>query len=157
MDKYLVILIDSLLKKTKYLDEIGENLQKQEQALASKEFSLETVGELMEQKSEIIEKMNQLDDGFTSLYERVAPELKRDPTDYTDKVRQMQDLITEISSKIALIQAREMRIHAAVEKTINTLRPSEARTVNRAEVAARYYKTMKKATTPTSVFINKKN
>lgn len=157
MNKYLVILIDSLYKKNEILDEIKKVLDSQELTLAKDPLDIDQINVLMDRKSELIDKMTQIDDGFTALYARVSPELKNNTVDYTDKIRDMQALIGEISEKTALIQAREMRIHSAIEKKLIDMKPSQTRAVSKADVASRYYKTMNKTTLPSSVFINKKN
>jgi len=69
----------------------------------------------------------------------------------------LQKLIAEISDKTALIQAREMRLHSAIERLIVNIKPSSTRSVSKSDVAQKYYRTMKKATMPQSIFMNKKN
>lgn len=157
MEKYLTILIDALEKKDKLLDQIKEIVDRHEVLVNSESFDAEEYNMLMEKKGELIAKMDQLDDGFTSLYARISPELKTSPLDYTKQIKELQKWITAISDKIALLQAEEMRVQAAIERIAKSGQPKQTTVVNKSEAAMKYYRTMNRTNTAaTPIFINRK-
>ena len=157
MEKYLIILIDALEKKNKLIDRIREIVDKQESLISAEKPDFEEYNLCMEQKGELIKKMDALDDGFTSLYVRISPELKKSPIEYTAQIKKMQEYITTISDKTALIQAKEMRMQAAIERFIKSNQPHTTKTVNKSEAALKYYRTMNRTNTDAKpIFINRK-
>lgn len=157
MDKYLVILIDSLNKKNNILDEISEICDKQDIKLEADDFSLEEYNDLMTRKGELIDEMNKQDDGFTALYARVSAMLKQSTADYREPIKKMQALVQEISEKTALIQAKEMRIQSRVDQILSSSYSKGARHVVKSDAAQRYSRIMKQTNVRTpSIFLDSK-
>lgn len=157
MEKYLVILIDSLKKKLLLLDEVAGICDKHDESLNKEIPDIDTYNALMEQKGRILEDIARLDDGFVALYERISPELKRDHTDHTDSLRELQKLIAQATDKIALIQAHEMRIQSRIERLANLGTKSVALKPARSDVAVKYKNTMTKAVNTPSIFLDKRH
>ena len=159
MKKYLKILIDALQKKENILEVIDVCVDEQEKCITSSQFSLEDYNSIMEKKGKLIEDMNKLDDGFTTVYARISPALKESPVDYTTQIRELQDKITLISDKIALIQAKEMRISTLIDRLVKSEKIAKGTTVvSKVEAANKYKNVMNKnVVTPKSIFMDKKN
>lgn len=157
MDRYLTILIDSLDKKNLLLEQIQKIVEEQEKIVAEDTPDFDNYNALMLDKKEILDKLDALDDGFTSLYARISPALKENPLQYEAKIKVLQNKIATVSDAIALIQAREMRVQATIERLIKSGKPQAATIVNKSEAAMKYYRTMNRTNTDAKpIFINRK-
>lgn len=157
MDRYLTILIDALDKKMKLLGEIRAIVEEHEKIVADRAPDFDLYNSLMTKKKEILDKLETLDDGFTSLYARIAPELRKNPMNYADKLRKLKEKVAAVSDEIAVIQAKEIRVQAAIERFIKSGKPQAAAIVNRTEAAMKYYRTMNRTNTDAKpIFINRK-
>lgn len=109
MTDYLELLEESLIKKIKVLDEIGEFNVKQRNVFTTygERPDLDKFDEYIEEKDRLIEELNMLDEGFEALYERVADMLKSDREANAPRIRKLQDLIREITDKSSSLQAQE--------------------------------------------------
>ena len=70
-ETYIGIMIQSLEKKTRVLDEIIRWDEKQKEVLENPEATPDEFDETVDAKSTLIEQLEQLDIGFEKLYERV--------------------------------------------------------------------------------------
>ncbi len=77
MSNSLDILSESLDDKIKLLKEIQEYNKKQELAFSEGEPDINSFDSAIEEKGVLIERLEKLDEGFESLYERVSDELKK--------------------------------------------------------------------------------
>ncbi len=112
---YVVALVESLEKKIKVLDEIIAKNAEQKALLQEEPFSFEKFDRNTEEKGVLIFRLEQLDDGFESLFAKVKEELDANRASYATEIRTMQDLIRKITEKSATIQAEEARNKAALE------------------------------------------
>ncbi|MCR5594757.1 MAG: hypothetical protein K6G12_02825 [Lachnospiraceae bacterium] len=156
MDKYLTILIDSLVKKSALLDKISDICSGHEECLFGEKLDIDEYNRLMEEKGKLIDDLDLLDDGFTALYERVAPTLREDPSPYAEKIKKLQELITEVSDKTALIQAREMRIQSRIDRLVKFGKEQSKPTATPSDAAMKYYRTMKNTNVTSAVFVDNK-
>lgn len=154
--EYLNILITSLRKKGVILRELLAKTEEQKALLTDETFSEERFMELTEEKTVLLDNLNQQDDGFEALYKKVAPILKEKKDFYKEEVRTMQQLIREITDLSVQVQSLETRNRAGLELFLRNKR-SEIRQVKRSRsVAARYYNTMSKMNLEDSQFMDKK-
>ena len=109
MTDYLELLEESLIKKIKVLDKIGEFNLKQKDVFTtfSEKPDLEKFDQFIEEKDKLIEELNLLDDGFEALYARVAETLKSDKEGNAPRIKRLQNLICEITDKSSSLQAQE--------------------------------------------------
>ena len=109
MEDYLQLLEESLIKKSSVLDRIGEfNIrQKGIFSVSDGEPDFDRFDSYVEEKGKLIEELNSLDEGFESLYERVADTLKKDSAANAQKIKRLQDLIREVTDKSVSLQSQE--------------------------------------------------
>ncbi len=112
---YVVALVESLEKKIKVLDEIIAKNEEQKALLKEDPFSFEKFDKNTEEKGVLIFRLEQLDEGFESLFAKVKEELDVNRASYASEIRSMQDMIRKITEKSASIQAEEARNKAALE------------------------------------------
>ena len=116
MKTYLNLMIDSLEKKLAVLEQIQAASEKQSGLIKAEPFDQEQFDKAMDEKAEQIEQLNQLDDGFDSLYSRIREELPAQKEAYREQIGKLQELIRQISEKSATVQVVEQRNRAALEK-----------------------------------------
>lgn len=137
---YLQIMMESLEKKLVVLDKISELNKRQLKVALAQPMDMEAYDQTMDEKGELIEELNKLDEGFADTYERVRDAVQADPGKYRDTVLQLQDLVREAVDKGVSIEAQEKRGKAAMEAAIGMKR----REINvkrvSASAASRYYK-----------------
>ena len=154
--EYLNILITSLRKKGVILRELLGKTEEQKALLTDETFSEEKFMELTEEKTVLLDNLNQQDDGFEALYKRIAPILQEKKDFYKEEVRTMQQLIREITDLSVQVQSLETRNRAGLELFLRNKR-GEIRQVKRSRsVAARYYNTMSKMNLEDPQFMDKK-
>lgn len=156
MENYLDILEESLIKKSQVLDRVQCISQKQLDLLDSAEMSLESYDKYVDEKSECIDALNRLDDGFEVLYQKIAGELQDNRQKYGEQIKRLQKLIAEVTEKSVSIQALEARNKSRVEdyfrkekKNIRTARLTS-------QAALNYYQNMNNIKNVQAQFLDKK-
>ena len=145
MDKlYLTILMESLQKKIRILDQIILADQEQREALEDPNLDPDDFDRIVEKKAEFIEQLEQLDAGFEEVFARVKEELDGNREQYKEQIHIMQDLIRKITDKSLLIQKQEAQNKELMEKKFTAVR-SQAREVRKSQkIVNQYYKNMMK-------------
>ena len=108
-ETYIQIMLQSLEKKSKVLDQIIQLNEQQKTVLESADSPVEDFDETVEKKSALIEQLEQLDSGFEKLYDRVREELQTNKDAYRDQIRKMQEYIRVVTDKSVQIQTQEAR------------------------------------------------
>ncbi len=108
-DSYIDIMIQSLQKKCRVLDELAKLNEKQRQVLENPEGNAEDFDKIVEDKAALIRQIDQLDSGFEKLYERTRDELLTDREAYAAQIRTMQEYIRRVTDKSMELQAQEAR------------------------------------------------
>ncbi len=108
-DSYIDIMIQSLQKKCRVLDELAKLNEKQRQVLEDPEGNAEDFDKIVEDKAALIRQIDQLDSGFEKLYERTRDELLTDREAYAAQIRTMQEYIRRVTDKSMELQAQEAR------------------------------------------------
>lgn len=145
MDKlYLTILMESLQKKIRILDQIILADQEQREALEDPNLDPDDFDRIVEKKADDIEQLEQLDAGFEEVFARVKEELNGNREQYKEQIHIMQDLIRKITDKSLLIQKQEAQNKELMEKKFASVR-SQAREVRKSQkIVNQYYKNMMK-------------
>ena len=145
MDKlYLTILMESLQKKIRILDQIIMADQEQREALEDPNLDPDDFDRIVEKKAEFIDQLEQLDAGFEEVFARVKEELDGNREQYKEQIHIMQDLIRKITDKSLLIQKQESQNKELMEKKFTAVR-SQAREVRKSQkIVNQYYKNMMK-------------
>ncbi len=145
MDKlYLTILMESLQKKIRILDQIIMADQEQREALEDPSLDPDDFDRIVEKKAEFIDQLEQLDAGFEEVFARVKEELDGNREQYKEQIHIMQDLIRKITDKSLLIQKQEAQNKELMEKKFAAVR-SQAREVRKSQkIVNQYYKNMMK-------------
>ncbi len=103
------ILLQSLEKKTKLLDDMIRQNGVQEELLKEEDLDMDAFDEAINQQGFYIEELDKLDQGFETVYDRVREELLRDKARYRMEIIRMKELIQQITDKIVTLNAGNMR------------------------------------------------
>lgn len=140
---YIDIILDGLSKKDRVMDDIIALNARQREVLTSEEYDMDSLDEILEEKSALIEQLNRLDEGFTSVYDRVREELPNHKSEYAEQITQMKLLITSISEKNVAIQSEEVRNNELAKKFFGNARRVAGNARRSNTMANSYYKSMK--------------
>lgn len=139
---YVGILKDSLKRKKAYLDEIAELTVKQGELAAQDKFDEEAFGQTVDKKETLINNINEIDKGFTSVYDRIRENLLKEKDSFTDELKEIQSYIKSCMDKGNEIEVQEERNRQKIEGIFAGERKNLRQVKNSRSVANRYYKTM---------------
>lgn len=141
-NEYLNIMIQSLQKKKKILDGIIEKNKEQHEILEKEELDADAFERNVQEKSDLVDQIEILDEGFEELFGRVKIVVQAHKQEYKEEIRLMQQLITEITEKSVTIQSEEMRNRRMVELRFSQERKKVRERKNTSAIANQYYKNM---------------
>lgn len=157
MENYLLILQDSLVKKLRVLEQLEVCNQKQETALSKEPVSLEEFDGLTEEKGQLIERLQKLDNGFEQLYNRVKTQLEAEKDAHHLEISNLKELIRRITEKSVSLQAQEARNKILVEKFFTKERGQLKQGRLGSKAAMNYYSNMNRMGVNAPQVIDEKN
>lgn len=157
---YLDIMIESLQKKDKILKELILRCEDQAKVIADNGYgdvNWDQFNVLIADKEVLIGRLNELDDGFEALYNRIGDDIKKNRERYSDKIKIIQQLIRDVTDKGVVIRASEERNRANLERVLRPVK-KEIKTSKRSmNVINNYYNSMSGgASAPASGWIDRK-
>ena len=140
--EYIKIMKESLDKKVDLLEQLqGLNLE-QKNILEDYDSSPQDLEENMDKKSTIIDRLDKMDDGFQSLYDKVKEELNSNKEAYADDIRSMQTLIKMIGDLSVDVQAKEVQNKELAKQRFSYVRTQIRETKHGQKAVASYYASM---------------
>lgn len=158
MDNQLVILEESLEEKIRVLREIEQYNQQQEATFTAETVDMSGFDAAVEEKGRLIEKLTALDEGFETLYEKLAVQLQGHRDQYAEQIRRLQGLISQVTELSTKVQAQEARNKSLIEQYFARERTSIGQRRKSSAAAYNFYKSMSSLSAPGSgnAFDNKK-
>ena len=139
---YVDIMIQSLNKKIQVLNEIKRLNVLQCQLLEDERADADEFDQTVEDKSKLIEQLEQLDSGFDKLFERVKDELNNNREAYKEKIAAMQDCIRMITSLSMDLQSQEAKNKDLMVRKFVSVRQKAKIVRTNTKVANQYYQSM---------------
>ena len=139
---YVNIMRESLERKQRYLTEIWKLTNEQSVIATAEKFDEEQFSELVEKKDVLIDNLNEIDKGFSSVYDRVRIEIQRDPVVYRDELLAIQNLIRTCVDLGGRREAEEERNRAVMEQVFSAKFQGVRQMKQSKTVANKYYKSM---------------
>ena len=139
---YVDIMIQSLNKKIRVLEELEKLNQIQKHLLEDEKSDADDFDHTVEQKAELIEQLNQLDSGFDKLFERVKEELTTKRSTYSDNIKVMQNLIRRITDLSMELQKQEARNKDLMTRKFAFIREKAKVVRTNKKAVNQYYKNM---------------
>ena len=153
---YVNIMQESLVRKKKYLTEIWELTKEQEKIAHGKRFDEEAFGSLIDKKEILINNVNEIDKGFTSLYDKVRTEVLDHKGFYGTQLKTMQSLIKDCVDLGMQIEVLEERNRAALEQAFSVGFKGVRQAKQSKKVANKYYKSMSNGMVNDSILYDRK-
>lgn len=155
-ENYLTLLEESLRSKLQVLDEIQQYNLKQQEIFQAEEVDIDRFDEYVEEKGNLIDKLNSLDNGFESLYAKVSKQLSENRDQYKDQIKQLQELVTKVTESSVSIQAQEARNKKLIEDFFRKTREDLGMGRKSSKAAYDYYKNMSKSAVVLPQFMDSK-
>lgn len=154
--QYVRMMIESLEKKSEILSQMMVLNAKQAALIEKEQCEGEDFEHILNEKAELIQLLNRMDEGFEALYGRMRDSLNGQKELWQEEIIRLQELIGEITDKSLAVQAGEERNRRAIETQFAAIRSNmqRSRTANR--VAADYYKSANKMNFSDPQFMDKK-
>lgn len=142
---YVSMMADSLKRKEDILEFLYRKTEEQETILKSAEPDLTHFQQTIDEKGSQIAQLDQLDQGFDTLFRLVEKEIQENRENYREEIREMQGRIRRVSDLGMKIQVLERqnseRLNGYLSRKKNEIR--EARVNGR--TASSYYQNMANA------------
>lgn len=155
-EDYIDILAESLVKKNHILDEIRKLNQEQKQILSDENLTPEMFEKTLDKKAALIDELNQMDEGFQQLYEKVRPEIQEHMEHYADKIRMMQEEIQKITDKTVAIQTEELRNKQLMENKFSSIKKQIREVKSSQKAVNTYYRNMMNRNVMEAQFLDRK-
>ena len=141
------ILVESLEKKSRILDEIIKENEAQEALFKQDQLDMEALDASADRMGELAEKLELLDEGFEAVYDRIRQELIENKSAYRGEIRRMhvphmQELIAVITEKVVGINAARMRNKTQAENQFKKSRQQIGRASSKMKASQNYYNNM---------------
>ena len=153
---YISIMVQSLQKKLEVLNGIIEKNVEQRQILEQEELDTDAFEQNIKLKSDLVDQIEFLDDGFEELYGRVKSLIETEKQEHKEEIQLMKQLITGITEKSVTIQSQEARNRKLVEQRFSQERKKVRSMRNTSTVANQYYKNMSRLNVVDAQFMDKK-
>lgn len=155
-ENYLSVLEESLQKKLQVMEKIQAYNLRQEEIFRSEQVELAKFDEYVEEKGALIDQLTALDNGFETLYRKVAEELSENRERYAEQIRRLQALVTRVTEESVAIQAQEARNKKLIEDYFRRERIHIGQSRRNSKAAYDYYKNMSRTGMNQSQFLDNK-
>ncbi len=142
MEQYLNSLIEGLKAKEKMLDELTALTEKQQTIVSGEKIDWDAFDAIVDEKSDIIEKLNQNDEGFTAVFDRIKDDLKSQMGKYSSYIDQIKSGIANVTNKSTSLMALEQRTKTRVENAFKRQKKEYNNSKTSSRVATNYYNAM---------------
>ena len=115
MNVYITVLHDSLSRKVDVVKEILKYTKEQNVILSSDDVDVDRFDDIISEKDVLIKKLEELDNGFDTTFDRVKEELKNNKSMYKSQILEMQNyirVITDMSVEIESLEQSNKTIFA---------------------------------------------
>lgn len=155
-NSYIQILIQSLRQKLAALDNIVEKNQEQYEILSVEEADMDAFEKNVAEKSEYVDEIIFLDDGFEEIYSRVKEELNENRAAHAEEIKEMQKLISAITERSMKVQAQEQQNKDLAAQQFSKARKKIRQVKTGKQIANRYYQNMQQLNVVDPQFMDKK-
>lgn len=157
MTNYLALLEESLQKKQKVLEEIQIYNRKQHEIFQMDKVNMDSFDVAVEEKGRLIERLELLDKGFETMYQKVSQELTENRSSYAKQIARIQKLVKSVTDMSVKVQVQEARNKKLIEDYFSGQRDNICTGRKSSRAAINYYRSMNNLGVATSrMFDDKK-
>lgn len=139
---YVNMMVDVLKRKERILFVLLEKTREQETLLKEEELNQERFHEILEEKGTLIDELNEMDEGFDALFQKVEKEVATHRERYRESIEEMQKRITTVSDLGVQIQALEARNSEHLKVYLSSQRKRIREFHVNSKTASSYYQNM---------------
>ena len=154
---YIHILMDTLDRKYEVLTILLNLTKNQQMLIAESDFDMDAFNQLINQKDQYLSQMNQLDEGFEMVYQRVGELLKGHGQEYGPQIGHMQDTLKKLTDTSVELEQLEKTNQSNLSLVFSGKRKEIHEYHKSRNIASAYYKSMSKTQTLDAVFLDKKH
>lgn len=155
-NNYIQVLIQSLHQKVEALNSIIEKNEEQYAILCEEEADMDAFESNVKAKSEYVDKIVFLDEGFDETFARVKEELDANRQAHEEEIKEMKQLISMITERSMKVQAQEQRNKQQADRQFSQAK-SKIRQLNKGNrIATQYYQNMQQLGVIDPQFMDKK-
>ena len=118
---------------------------------------MDSFDQALEEKEDLIQRIEKLDEGFEILYERIAEQLQGNKAMYASQIKELQAKIQKITDLSTAIQAQEARNKKLIEEYFAKARAGIKQNRQGSKAAYDYYKNMSGAVFNSPQFMDSKH
>jgi flagellar biosynthesis/type III secretory pathway chaperone len=155
-NQYMQMLEDSLDKKIDILRQLQVLCEEQTKILQDPNSTPEELDDNMTAKDALITKLDGLDKGFETMFDRIKEEVELHKDSYRDAIKRMQEKITDITARSSHLQVLEKHNKELARQKFSYVR-SQIKELRQSERAvSTYYQNMMKVNTAEPQFMDSK-
>ncbi len=145
-ENYLQVLEQSLEKKKRILQEIVSINEIQKNSVSGDKMDEETFDKSIADKDLLIEQINKLDEGFSTVYDRVRDYISSPDNKEKNKelIQRLQNLITKVTDLSMKVSRQEKENQTLVMKKLSDSKKEVVQARSRSKAASSYYNNMNK-------------
>ena len=154
LDNYLKVLADTLSNKEQVLSQILDITKEQDNILKASEYNDDAFLETLNKKEPLIARINQLDEGFQAVYERIRQDVYDQGGVYDGEVKKLQEKIKiciDIGSQIETLEAENKK---RLSEYVSSQRQEYKAKAATNTAAMKYYQSMSGAAVASSAFMD---
>ncbi len=126
------------------LDKLTALTEKQQAVVSEDKIDWDAFDAIVDEKSDIIEKLNQNDEGFTAVFDRIKDDLKPQMSNYSSYIEQIKSGIANVTNRSTSLMALEQRTKTRVENAFKRQKKEYNNSKTSSRVATNYYNAMNK-------------
>ena len=142
MEQYLDAMIQSMDEKESCLKKLIQMTMQQKMAIEAEKADWDTFDRLIDEKSELIDRLEALDDGFQSIFDKIRDDLEGKKAQYRDRIAKLQRQIQKVTDLSNALMAEEQRNKTRMENKALTEKKQLRQTKANAKAASNYYNSM---------------
>ncbi len=142
MEEYLRAMIRGLEDKADCLKRLLDMTQQQAVLLKADSVDWDAFESLGQQKDDEVSRLNDLDDGFQAVYDKIREPLNERKEDYKAQIGRMQELIRGLTGDSSSLLAEEQRNKELLMNRLGQERKRIQQSRTSSRVASNYYNTM---------------
>lgn len=153
---YVTVLVETLTKKKDALQNILRITKEQEAMAKAGSYQEDEMERMLNEKEIQIARINTLDEGFQSVYERIRGEVMANRGQYRVDLERLQQLIRECTDLGNEVMVLEERNQSRFRQLFSQSKQQYSVSKNKANVAQNYFRTMNNAKVVDAYFVDKK-
>ena len=142
MEQYLDAMIQSMDEKMDCLDRLLQMTARQKETLEAEKTDWDTFDRLIDEKAELIDRLETLDDGFQAIFEKIRDELEGKKAQYREQIAKLQQQIRRVTDQSNALITAEQRNKSIMENCATAERRQIRQSKANAKAASNYYNSM---------------